>query len=102
MVASLQTMRNDTTPRQQAMPRVTHGLAVHLAAPHPSSQDKGVGHQMEALMKQQSCLPLHKRSKGLNKHQASQVFLQQQRNLVHLQASRQESSPVHTPGLLHA
>ena len=35
---------------------------------------------MEALMKQQSLLPLHKRSKGLNKHQASQVFLQHQRN----------------------
>lgn len=31
MVASLQTMRKDTTPRQQASPRVTQGFAVHLA-----------------------------------------------------------------------
>ena len=30
IVASLQTMRKETTPRQQASPRVTHGLAVHL------------------------------------------------------------------------
>ncbi len=30
MVASLQTMRKEITPRQQATPRVTQGLAVHL------------------------------------------------------------------------
>ncbi len=34
MVASLQTMRKETTPRQQASPRVTHGLAVHLRTQH--------------------------------------------------------------------
>ena len=34
MVASLHTMRNETTPRQQAMPRVTQGCAVHLRQQH--------------------------------------------------------------------
>ena len=34
MVASLHTMRKETTPRQQAMPRVTQGCAVHLRQQH--------------------------------------------------------------------
>lgn len=36
MVASLHTMRKDSTPRQQAMPRVTQGFAVHLRPAHCS------------------------------------------------------------------